>query len=315
MADDAIRRDFTVNALFYDPTKQEVWDYQNGLDDVRKKVLRMIGDPATRYREDPVRMLRAARLAAKLGFTIDDATRGPIAEMADLLQNVPSARLFDEMLKLLLSGHSVECVRQLRAEGLHHGLLPMLDVILEQPLGEKFVYIALANTDQRVLEDKPVSPGFLFAALLWHEVLATLQEHEAAGMKPVPAMHAAMDDVLDVQRKELAIPRRFDTITKELWLLQPRFLQRGGGKPYRLLSHPRFRAAYDFFLLRCESGEVEMDIGDWWTHFQDASDDERAEMQLPDDEPKKKRRRRKPANEKKSAESESQQDLPGLDAS
>lgn len=313
MAEDAIRRDFTVNALFYDPTKQEVWDYQNGLDDVRKKVLRMIGDPATRYREDPVRMLRAARLAAKLGFTIDAATRGPIAEMADLLQNVPSARLFDEMLKLLLSGHSVECVRQLRAEGLHHGLLPMLDVILEQPLGEKFIYIALANTDQRVLEDKPVSPGFLFAALLWHEVLATLQEHEAAGMKSVPAMHAAMDDVLDAQRKELAIPRRFDAITKELWLLQPRFLQRGGGKPYRLLSHPRFRAAYDFFLLRCESGEVEMDIGDWWTRFQDASDDERAAMQLPDDEPKKKRRRRKTASEKKSAESESQQDLPGLD--
>jgi poly(A) polymerase len=314
MAEDAIRRDFTVNALFYDPTKQEVWDYQNGLDDVRKKVLRMIGDPATRYREDPVRMLRAARLAAKLGFTIDEATRGPIAEMADLLQNVPSARLFDEMLKLLLSGHSVECVRQLRAEGLHHGLLPMLDVILDQPLGEKFVYIALANTDQRVLEDKPVSPGFLFAALLWHEVLAALQEHEAAGLKSVPAMHAAMDEVLDAQRKELAIPRRFDAITKELWLLQPRFLQRGGGKPYRLLSHPRFRAAYDFFLLRCESGEVEMDIGDWWTRFQDASDDERAEMQLPDDEPKKKRRRRKSASEKKSAESESQQDLPGLDA-
>ena len=314
MAEDAIRRDFTVNALFYDPTKQEVWDYKNGLDDVRKKVLRMIGDPATRYREDPVRMLRAARLAAKLGFTIDAATRGPIAELADLLQNVPSARLFDEMLKLLLSGHSVECVRQLRAEGLHHGLLPMLDVILEQPLGEKFVYIALANTDQRVLEDKPVSPGFLFAALLWHEVLATLQEHEGTGMKPVPAMHAAMDDVLDAQRKELAIPRRFDAITKELWLLQPRFLQRGGGKPYRLLSHPRFRAAYDFFLLRCESGEVEMDIGDWWTRFQDAGDDERAAMQLPDDEPKKKRRKRKSSGAKKSAESEPQQDLPGIDA-
>ena len=314
MAEDAIRRDFTVNALFYDPTKQEVWDYKNGLDDVRKKVLRMIGDPATRYREDPVRMLRAARLAAKLGFTIDAATRGPIAELADLLQNVPSARLFDEMLKLLLSGHSVECVRQLRAEGLHHGLLPMLDVILEEPLGEKFVYIALANTDQRVLEDKPVSPGFLFAALLWHEVLATLQEHEGTGMKPVPAMHAAMDDVLDAQRKELAIPRRFDAITKELWLLQPRFLQRGGGKPYRLLSHPRFRAAYDFFLLRCESGEVEMDIGDWWTRFQDAGDDERAAMQLPDDEPKKKRRKRKSSGAKKSAESEPQQDLPGIDA-
>ncbi|MGB8339258.1 MAG: polynucleotide adenylyltransferase PcnB [Burkholderiales bacterium] len=315
MADDAIRRDFTVNALFYDPAKQEVWDYQDGMQDMRKKVLRMIGDPATRYREDPVRMLRAARLAAKLGFTIDVATRAPIAEMADLLQNVPSARLFDEMLKLLLSGHSVECVRQLRAEGLHHGLLPMLDVILEQPLGEKFINIALANTDQRVREDKPVSPGFLFAALLWHEVLATMQQHEAAGMKPVPAMHAAMDDVLDVQRKELAIPRRFDAITKELWLLQPRFLQRGGGKPYRLLSHPRFRAAYDFLLLRCESGEVDREIGEWWTRFQDASDADRAEMQLPDDAPKKKRRRRtKPKRERGADESVQQQDLPGIDA-
>ncbi len=295
MVDDAIRRDFTMNALFYDPTKQEVWDYQDGVADIRKKTLRMIGDPATRYREDPVRMLRAARLAAKLGFTIDQATRKPIAEMADLLQNVPSARMFDEMLKLLLSGYSVACIKQLRAEGLHHGMLPMLDVILEQPLGEKFVNLALANTDARVLADQPVSPGFLFAALLWHEVLATTQKHEAAGMKPAPALMTAMDDVLDAQRKELAIPRRFDAITKELWLLQPRFLQRGPGRPYRLLAHPRFRAAYDFFLLRCESGEVDAGIGDWWTRFQDATDDERAGMLLATDEaPKKKRRRRKP---------------------
>jgi poly(A) polymerase len=293
MQDDAIRRDFTVNALFYDPSKQEVWDYQDGVADLRKKTLRMIGDPVTRYREDPVRMLRAVRLAAKLGFSIDEATRKPIETMADLLQNVPSSRLFDEMLKLLLSGYSVACIKQLRAEGLHHGLLPMLDVILEQPLGEKFVNLALANTDARVLADKPVSPGFLFAALLWHEVLAASHKHEAAGMKPAPALLQAMDEVLDIQRRELAVPRRFDAVTKELWLLQPRFLQRGGGRPYRLLSHPRFRGAYDFFLLRCESGEVDAEIGDWWTRFQDAGDDERAAMQIADEAPAKKKRRRK----------------------
>jgi len=291
---DAARRDFTANALFYDPTTQEIFDYHNGYADIIDYTLRMIGDPAVRYREDPVRMLRAVRLSAKLGMKLDAATAAPIAGMKDLLANVPQARLLDEMLKLLLSGHALECVKKLRAMDLHHGMLPMLDVILEQPQGEKFVMLALENTDQRIREDKSVSPAFLFAALLWHEVLSDCKAQQDAGEKPIAALHTAMDAVLGRQREQLAIPHRHDAIMKEIWLLQPRFEQRGGQRPLRLLALPRFRAAYDFLLLRCESGEVDAELGSWWDEFQDASDERRAEMLMPDEVPKKRRRRKKP---------------------
>ncbi len=294
---DAERRDFTANALFYDPATQEIFDYHHGYADIRANTLRIIGDPEVRYREDPVRMLRAVRLSAKLGMKLDAATAAPISKMKELLGNVPEARLFDEMLKLLLSGHALECIKKLRAMELHHGMLPMLDVILEQPMGEKFVMLALQNTDQRIADDKPASPAFLFAALLWHEVLAAWKAKQDAGERPVTAMHAAMDEVLERQRAQLAIPRRYDTVMKELWLLQPRFEQRSGQRPMRLLALPRFRAAYDFMLLRCQSGEAEDELGAWWEEFQHAGDERRAEMLLPDSGGPKKRRRRtkKPA--------------------
>jgi poly(A) polymerase len=290
---DAARRDFTANALFYNPATQEIYDYHNGYADIRANTLRMIGDPAVRYREDPVRMLRAVRLSAKLGMRLDAATAAPIAGMKELLGNVPQARLLDEMLKLLLSGHALECVMKLRAMDLHHGMLPMLDVILEQPQGEKFVMLALENTDQRIREDKSVSPAFLFAALLWHEVLSDWKTQQDAGERPVAALHTAMAAVLDRQREQLAIPHRHDAIMKEIWLMQPRFEQRSGQRPLRLLESPRFRAAYDFLLLRCESGETNAELGLWWDEFQDASDERRAEMLLPDAGGAKKRRRRK----------------------
>ena len=290
--EDAVRRDFTVNALFYDPASEEIWDYLNGYADIKAKRLRIIGDPLQRYREDPVRMLRAVRLAAKLDMQIDAATAAPIGDLAPLLQNVPPSRLFDEMLKLLLSGHALACVVDLRARGLHHGLLPMLDVILEQPLGERFITLALKNTDERVRQEKPVSPGFLFAALLWHEVLAAWNVRQAVGEKAVPALHQAMDEVLAVQDKKLAIPRRYDAIIKEIWVMQPRFAGRAGRRPFRLLEHPRFRAAYDFMLLRCESGEMDTELGRWWETFQHAGSDEREAMLLKDEAPKKRRRSR-----------------------
>ncbi len=292
---DAARRDFTANALFYDPASQEIFDYHNGYADIRANTLRMIGDPKVRYREDPVRMLRAVRLSAKLGMKLDPATAAPISSMKDLLSNVPEARLLDEMLKLLFSGHALPCIKKLRAMELHHGLLPMLDVILEQPMGEKFVMLALQNTDQRIAEEKPTSPAFLFAALLWHEVLAAWKARQEAGERPVGAMHAAMDEVLKRQRTQLAIPRRYDSMMKEIWLIQPRFEQRGGQRPLRLLALPRFRAAYDFMLLRCQSGEVSPELGTWWEEFQHASDERRAEMLLPDTGGPRKRRRRKKA--------------------
>ena len=297
---DALRRDFTVNALFYDPATEQVWDYHGGVADLKTKRLRMIGDPDQRYREDPVRMLRAVRLSASRGLEIDDATREPIKALTLLLANVPPARLFDEMLKLLLSGHAYECVLALRQEGLHHGLLPMLDVILEQPMGERFVLMALRNTDARIKNDKPVSPSFLFASLLWHEVLAAWKKAESAGVPPVPALYQAMDEILESQSQKLAIPRRYGSDMKEIWVMQPRFLQRSGRRPYRLLENPRFRAAYDFLLLRCASGEVDPAIGEWWTRFQHADEAERKALLTEEGEPakrKRRRRRRRPGTE------------------
>ena len=293
-AEDAMRRDFTVNALFYDPVKEEVWDYVHGMKDVKAKKLVMIGDPATRYREDPVRMMRAARLSAKLGLTIDTKTREPIHGLKHLLENVPHARLFEEILKLLLSGNAVECVRVLRELELHHGLLPLLDTALEDPDTGPFAMAALRATDERLAEGKPVSPAFLLAALLWGQVEKNLKKYESKGQPTIPALHAAMHDALDLQRDTLAIPRRFDATMKELWLMQPRFLQRGGHRPFRLLEHPRFRAAYDFFALRAASANAPQEAASWWERFQDANPDERERMLMSDEAgPKKKRRRRR----------------------
>lgn len=292
LEEDAARRDFSVNALYYDPSTEEVWDYHHGYADLKKGVLRIIGNPQTRYREDPVRMLRAVRLSAKLGLKLDTATKAPISAMAELLQDVPQARLFDEMLKLFLSGHAMESANALRAHGLHHGLLPLLDVALEQPLGERFVMLALQNTDERVQQDKPVSPAFLFAALLWHQVLQAWRKYQAEGLRPMPALNQAMHDVSDIQAEQLAIPKRFSTNMKEIWDMQPRLENRVGKKPYGIIESPRFRAGYDFLLLRCQSGELPMEVAEWWETFYQASGEQRQAMLLPDIQAKKRRRRR-----------------------
>ena len=291
--EDARRRDFTVNALYYDCKSGEVIDYHGGLADLKKRTLRVIGNPETRFREDPVRMLRAVRLGAKLGLSIDSSTRAPIKRLAPLLEHVPPPRLFEEMLKLLLSGHASACLRQLRHEGLHKGMLPLLDVILDQPLGERFVTLALAQTDERVLADRPVSPAFLFAALLWHEVLAAWKVREKRGERRIAALEAAMDDVLDAQSGKLAITRRLTATMREVWAMQPRFEERSGPRPYRLLELPRFRMAYDFMALRAASGEVPAELESWWRAFQSADPETREEMLLPDTGGPKKRRRRR----------------------
>jgi len=291
--EDARRRDFTINALYFDPAGEDIVDYHGGLADLKKHLLRIIGDPETRFREDPVRMLRAVRLAAKLGFTIESATRAPIRRLAPLLEHVPPARLYDEMLKLLMSGHASACVRQLREEGLSKGVLPLLDVILEQPLGERFVTLALAQTDERVQSGRPVSPAFLFAALLWHEVLAASKARQARGERPLPALEAAMDRVLDAQFEKLALTRKLTALMREVWALQPRFEHRGGQRPYRLVESPRFRMAYDFLALRAASGEVSAELEAWWRAFQSADAETRQAMLLPDTGPRKKRRRRR----------------------
>jgi poly(A) polymerase len=291
-AEDAVRRDFTINALYFDPATESVWDYVGGVHDIKTRKLRLIGDPATRYREDPVRMLRAVRLASKLGIAIEKKTAAPIPVLASLINNVPPSRLFDEMEKLLLSGHAVESLKSLRQHGLHHGVLPLLEVILEQPLGSRFIELAFANTDERVRAGKPVTPAFLFATLLWHEVLASWNAAKANGERPIPALFAAMDRVLAQQAERLAIPRRFEATIKEIWVLQPRFEQRAGQRPYRLLEHPRFRAAYDFMWLRGHSGEIPVELVDWWERFQSADSAERERMLRPDEAPRKRHRSR-----------------------
>jgi poly(A) polymerase len=223
-------------------------------------------------------MLRVVRFAARLRFTIEPSTRAPIAVMAPLIDNVPAARVFDEMLKLLMSGHALACLQQLRKEGLHHGLLPLLDVVLEQPIGMKFVTLALESTDNRVKAGKGVSPGFLFASLLWHQVLEKWTAYRAAGESPIPALHLAADDVLDSQTEKLALQRKIGSDMRDIWSLQPRFERRNGKSPYKLLEHVRFRAGYDFLLLRCESGELDMELGEWWTAFYEGDASEREEL-------------------------------------
>lgn len=301
--EDAARRDFTMNALYYDPHTEEVIDYHNGVQDLKKRQIRMIGDPVKRYREDPVRMLRAVRFAAKLNGTIDPATRQPISTMAELIENVPASRLFDEMLKLLTCGHAMDCLRQLRADGLHHGLLPLLDVVLEQPGGEHFVELALERTDARVRAGKTISPSFLFAALLWQQVESRWKELRGRGEHNIPSLLQAADSVLDEQTEKLAIQRHFSSDMREIWFMQPRFERRGGKTIYRMIEQPRFRAACDFLQLRAAAGEFDSVQAQWWMDLANADDATRAEMieasaHLPSeassDESSPSRRRRRP---------------------
>ncbi|MYM94845.1 polynucleotide adenylyltransferase PcnB [Duganella vulcania] len=277
-AEDAVRRDFTINAMYYNPANQQVLDYHGGIEDIRAKTLRIIGQPEARYREDPVRMLRVVRFAAKLKFTIEPNTGAPIPVMASLIDNVPAARVFDEMLKLLMSGQALACLQQLRKEGLHHGLLPLLDVVLEQPLGAKFVTLALDSTDARIHAGKTVSPGFLFASLLWHQVLEKWTAYRAAGEQTIPALHLAADDVLDSQTEKLALQRKIGSDMRDIWSMQPRFERRTGKSPHKLLEHLRFRAGYDFLLLRCASGEIDAELGEWWTAFYEGDEATREDL-------------------------------------
>ena len=303
--EDAARRDFTINAMYYDPSSETVLDYHGGMADMQKKTLRMIGDPAKRYREDPVRMLRAIRFAAKTGFSLDSATGAPIATLGKLLQDVPSARLFDEILKLLMSGYSWAAIQGLKDAGLHHGLLPLLDHILDDGEASKgansFVKLALANTDQRIQSGKSVSAGFLFATLLWPDLLKNWKANIAKGIANIPALHDAMDDTIATQSSGMTIQRRFESDMREIWSMQPRFERRVGRYPYRLIESPRFRAGYDFMLLRCATGELNPAIGQWWTDFIAADPTGQDELMANAKNesgntasPTKRRRRRKP---------------------
>ncbi|MGY1425038.1 polynucleotide adenylyltransferase PcnB [Lysobacter sp. A289] len=269
--DDAVRRDFTANALYYGIEDFSVRDYTGGFEDVQNRLMRLIGDPETRYREDPVRMLRAVRLAAKLGFQIEPATAAPIRPLAPLLADSAPARLFEECLKLFLSGHAVESFLGLEK----HGLLPMLlpesaAALTANRSGalRKMVLDGLRGTDQRVADGEPVSPAFLFALLLWPAYCRTLMALQAQGVQAIEAQRRAADRVTVHELAMVALPRRFSIPMQEIWLLQSRFSLRQGKRVSRMLSHPRFRAAFDFLTLRLGVSDEHAEDVDFWLQAQ-----------------------------------------------
>ncbi len=278
--EDAARRDFTVNAMYYDPQAQVVVDYHGGFEDAQKKRLRMIGDPATRYREDPVRIIRAVRFAAKLsklGFKFDPKTAAPLVEMKSLLADVPQSRLFDEMLKLLQTGHAVATIEQLHTLGLATGIYPLLDVVVERA-SQPFVQAALADTDRRVGEGKPVAPSFLLASVLWADVRQGWEVRLARREHPFPALQDAVDDVFNSRIGDVSGRGKLGADMREIWMMQPRFEKRSGSSPFSLADQARFRAGFDFLRLRADAGEVADELATWWEEFSRVDDAGREDM-------------------------------------
>lgn len=282
--EDAWRRDFTINSLYYNIQDFSVVDYTGGLEDLENRLIRIIGSPQQRYCEDPVRMLRAIRFAAKLGFDIEQETEQPIFELAERITHVPPARLFEEILKLFLSEQAVATYKLLRKYKLFEILFPFTAAKLESEDPEnsetdRFIIQGLKNTEQRIAAGKPVNPAFLFAVMLWRPMQDRVTDNINLGARPVQATQQAGAEVLSQQAKIIALPKRFSSQIREIWGLQLRLNNRNGKRAYRLLTMPRFRAAYDFLLLRAESIEPSLQpLADWWTEFQDVSDKDRASM-------------------------------------
>jgi poly(A) polymerase len=306
--EDVWRRDFTANALYYNIEDYSIWDYVGGVPDAEARVLRLIGDAETRYREDPVRMLRAARFAAKLDFTLHPGTEAPLHRLAYMLDSVPPARLFDETAKLFLAGSAVASFDVLVKLGLLPHLMPdVAAAVAEAPdgPGAKVLRLGLENTDERVRADRSVTPTFLFAVLLWPAIL------RAAGAPggPLPTdpqlLLTAVDEVMGRQLRRITVPKRFGLPMRDLIMLQPRFERRSGRRALRLLEHPKFRAAYDFLLLRAAAGEADPEVAEWWTKLQELPEQERiAEVEGRPAEPgeaagrkrsRSRRRRKRPA--------------------
>lgn len=281
LEEDAWRRDFTINALYYNIEDFSVADYTGGMADIEAGLLRIIGEPEQRFREDPVRMLRAVRFAAKIGFRIDEASEAKIFELGHLLDNIPPARLFDEVLKLFFGGCALQTFELLRHYNLFQYLFPQTEDELaeeENHFPHTMMMRALQNTDDRIALGKPVTPAFLYATLLWEPVRQEWLLRQDDGVPEQPALTQAAQEVVTLQLECTSLPRRFSTPMREIWAMQPRLSKRSGKRAYRLLEHPRFRAAYDFLLLRAEAGEERQDLADWWTEFQEVDDEQRKGM-------------------------------------
>jgi len=282
--EDVWRRDFTVNALYYNIKDFSVVDYVGGMADHKAGVLRLIGDPDTRFREDPVRMLRAVRFAVKLGFMLHPDCAQAIPKVAEMLSNIPSARLYDEAIKLFLSGYALQNFEMLRHYGLFQVLFPATEdslAIEDQGFPRLLLVKALQNSDNRIAEGKTVTAYFLFAAFLWEPVQIRAKANIAKGMVETLAYQDAANDVIGRQLKSTAFPRHISLAMREVWSLQPKFNSRVGAKPSRLLTHPRFRAAYDFLLLRSETGGADPEVAQWWAKYQTADETEQRRMTQP----------------------------------
>ena len=278
--EDATRRDFTLNALYYDPQTQIVVDYHHGIEDAQKKTLRMIGDPVQRYREDPVRIIRAVRFAAKLsalGFTLEPGTAAPLVQSQQLLAEVPQSRMFDEMLKLLQTGHSIATIEQLKKLGLSRGIYPLLDVVVERA-DTDFVRAALTDTDRRVREGKPVAPSFLLACVLWQDVKTGWDARLAHGEHPLPALQEAIDEVFDRRIGDVSGRGKLAADMREIWVMQPRFEKRAGRVPESMVAQLRFRAGFDFMRLRADVGEVDEALASWWQEDSTADENRRYDL-------------------------------------
>jgi len=303
LEEDAIRRDFTINALFMDPVSGDIQDFVGGYKDLTERKLRLIGDAATRYREDPVRLLRAARFVAKLGVELDQETARHIPAMARLLKDIPPARLFEEVCKLFMTGHAFETMEALQRFELARVLFPVLEVegksgrVRTGPLMET----ALKNTDERVADNRPVTPAFLFAALFWHPVRARADALSASGMQEYQALGQAADEVMSEQVRRTAVPRRFSVVTRQIWIMQPRFNHTHGRRAKTLLGDRRFRAGYDFLLLRAEEDASLKTLCEHWTEAQKGAKPHGAKEPVekgdarPRKRPPRRRRRRSPA--------------------
>lgn len=296
LEEDAWRRDFTVNALYYNIADFSVVDYTGGMEDLREGILRLIGDPDRRYREDPVRMLRAVRFATKLGFRIHPESEGPLLELGSLLEDIPPARLFEEVQKLFFGGYGLQTFELLRHYGLFRYLFPQTEASLsreEDHFPRTLLTHALDNTDERVRAGKPVTPAFLLAALLWdpvHQAAVALMED---GENEIAALQQAADAVVAQQITRVAIPKRIALPMREIWYLQPRLTRTSGNRPMRLLTHPRFRAAYDFLLLRAAANPELAELAEWWTRFQETDEEQRPGLVTPGGNDKRRRRRRR----------------------
>lgn len=297
--EDAARRDFTLNALYYDPISETVIDFHNGLKDLQHRLVRIIGEAETRYREDPVRMLRALRFAAKLDANIEANTLAPIKLLAPLIKNVPSSRLIDELVKILTCGNAMACINAMRASELHESVLPLLDETCALPNGESFIELALERTDKRVRTGQPVSASYMFAALLWPLTQQEWHKQIAQGEHPTQGLVLAASYIIERHARKLPLQKRFCADMREIWFMQARFERPSARNINRLTEHPRFRAAVDFLQMRAAARETDSVQAQWWMDLADGDENTRKELIASLVQPAKsgaarRRRRRKP---------------------